>query len=223
MSVVTFENERWTLDDQKISFRHREALSLISGISDGSNLTLLDIGCGDGLLLSLVKEKGIAAKGLDLSEKGVEKALAEGLDATVFDATDQTPFPDNTFDIVVMLDVLEHLYTPEELLKEAMRVSKRWIIVGVPNFSSIAARLQVLRGVVPENNRPNKGHVYWFNYAVLRSLIRDAGISLRETRVNTIFQNHFLFGTVFRLLSQIAPGLFALSFIVQLEKDSKSS
>lgn len=218
MSVRTFENERWRRDDQEVSFRHREALALITGITDGSNHTLLDIGCGDGLLLSLAGEKGIVASGLDISEKAVEKARAKGLDAAVFDVNGRIPFPDSTFDVVVMLDVLEHLYTPEELLKEAIRVSKRWIIVSVPNFSSIAARLQVLRGAVPENNRPRKGHVYWFNEAVLKAMIRDRRLSLRNMHVNTILENRFTFGTVFRFLSRIAPGLFGLSFVVQLEK-----
>lgn len=219
MSVRTFENERWTRDDQEISFRHREALALITGITDGSHHTLLDIGCGDGLLLSLVKERDIVAKGLDISEKAVEKARVKGLDASVFDVNGRIPFPDNTFDVVVMLDVLEHLYAPEELLKEAVRVSRRWIIVSVPNFSSIAARLQVLRGAVPENNRPRKGHVYWFNEAVLKTMIRDGHLSLKNMRANTILENRFLFGTVFRFLARIAPGLFGLSFVVQLEKD----
>lgn len=218
MSVRTFENERWTRDDQEISFRHREALALIMGIVDGSNHTLLDIGCGDGLLLSLVKERDIVAKGLDISEKAVEKARAKGLDVAVYDTDGSIPFPDNTFDVVVMLDVLEHVYTPEALLREAARVSKRWVIVGVPNFSSIAARLQVLRGAVPENNRPRKGHVYWFNEAVLKTTIRREHLSLKNMRVNTIFENRFLFGTVFRFLARIAPALFALSFVVQLKK-----
>lgn len=216
MSVKTFENERWTRDDQGISFRHRKALEFVSGGS--GTKTLLDIGCGDGLLLSLVAERGIAARGLDISEKGIEKSGAKGLDVAVYDADSRIPFPDNTFDVVTLLDVLEHVYAPEVLLKEAVRVSKRWVIVGVPNFSSVAARVQVLIGAVPENNRPNKGHVYWFNEPVLKTLARDAHLSLRQTRVNTIFENRFLFGTFFKFLARITPNLFALSFVVQLEK-----
>ena len=117
-------------------------------------------------LLSLLKEKGIIGKGLDISEEGVEKAKMKGFDVSVFDFSNQLPFPDNSFDIVISLDVLEHLYAPENLIKEAVRVSKRHLIIGVPNFNSLPARLQVLFGAVPENNRPNKGHVYWFNYCI---------------------------------------------------------
>ncbi len=216
MSVTAFENERWARDDQKISFRHRAALGLVSGTKDAH--TLLDVGCGDGLLLSLVKEKGIEAKGVDISEKGAEKARAKGHDVVVGDISGPLPFPDNAFDIVTALDVLEHLYAPEALLREAARVSRRWVIVSVPNFNSIAARLQVLFGRVPENNHPHKGHIYWFNQDVLQSMIRRENLSLRNMRVNTIFEHSFLFGGIFRLLARIIPGLFALSFVVQLEK-----
>lgn len=214
MSVRFFENKRWARDDQKISFRHYAALELMPhGVE-----TLLDIGCGDGLLLSLLKEKGVAAKGIDISEEGVAKSRAKGLDVAVYDADGPVPFSDNAFDVVILLDVLEHLYAPEELLKEAARVSKRWVIVGVPNFSSIAARLQVVSGAVPENNRPNKGHVYWFNEVTLYTVLHQAHLLVRQVRVNTIFEHRPILGSIFRLLARIAPGLFALSFVVLLEK-----
>ena len=48
MSVKNFENKRWTSGDQKISFRHKAALNLITGLSN-KEISLLDLGCGDGL------------------------------------------------------------------------------------------------------------------------------------------------------------------------------
>lgn len=214
MSVRLFENERWARDNQKISFRHRAALELIP---QGTQI-LLDVGCGDGLFLSLLKEKGIVAKGIDISEEGIAKARTKGLDVAVYDADGPIPFPDSTFDVVTLLDVLEHLYVPGALLSEAARVSKRWVVVGVPNFSSIAARLQVLSGAVPENNRPNKGHVYWFNEATLQAVVHQAHLLVRQVRLNTIFEHRPILGTIFRFFARIAPGLFALSFVVLLER-----
>ena len=61
MSVKDFENNRWSNEDQKLEFRHKVALSMIdSG-------TVLDLGSGDGLLLSLLREKVIKGIGLDIS------------------------------------------------------------------------------------------------------------------------------------------------------------
>src|ERR1043166_2084581 len=91
--------------------------------------------------------------GLDISEQAVQKCKTAGLDARVFDFAGQPlPFQDRSFDSVVALDVLEHLYDPAQVLREAFRVSRKRVIVSVPNFNSLPARLQVLLGRVPENN-----------------------------------------------------------------------
>lgn len=212
MSVKQFENNRWSKDVQVVCFRHKAALSMIdSG-------TVLDLGSGDGLFLSLLKEKGIKGNGLDISEEGISKTRDRGIEATVFDFNNKIPFPDNTFDTVSILDLLEHLYTPENLLREATRVSKKYVVISVPNFSSLPARIQTLLGMVPENNKPNKGHIYWFNYNILRKITKESGLSLVEIRMNTFWQDYFLIGCALKFMTKIWPSLFALSFVVKLEK-----
>ncbi len=212
MNVKQFENNRWARDDQAVCFRHKAALDMIdSG-------TVLDLGSGDGLFLSFLKEKGIPGQGLDISEEGVAKTGAKGLKASLFDFNGKIPFGDNTFDVVVMLDLLEHLYMPEQLVREAVRISKKSLIVSVPNFNSLPARLQTLLGSVPENNRPNKGHIFWFNYSTLQKLIGGSGLHTVEMRVNTFWQDYFLVGALLKFLARIWPSLFALSFVVQLKK-----
>src|SRR3989344_9373838 len=181
MNVKTFENKRWLGGDQKVEFRHAATLDMISSGK------VLDLGSGDGLLLSLLKEKGVAGEGLDISEEGVSKTRAKGIDASVFDFSNKLPFSDSIFDTVIMLDLLEHLYDPESLLKEAVRVSKKDVIIGVPNFSSLPARLQMLFGKVPENNHPKKGHIFWFNYKVLQSMCLRSGTRFIDVRSNTFF------------------------------------
>ena len=208
MSVTEFENTRWSTFAQKAEFRHHAALDLIHGGR------VLDFACGDGVLLELLGHKGIDATGLDISEAGVAACRAKGLRAEVLEVGATWPFPDDSFDYVVMLDVLEHVYDPALLLKEARRVSKEFVIIGVPNFSSLPARLQVLCGAVPENNRPHKGHVYWFNYPILRKHLTQSNLQVVEERMNSfsIFKH---FGTFFTWLS---PNLFSLSFVVRVKK-----
>lgn len=217
MSVKDFENKRWGSENQKISFRHKATLNLITDLTN-NEISVLDLGCGDGLLLSLLKDKGIIGKGLDISDEAVAKTKNKGFEASVFDFRDRLPFADKTFDVVVSLDVLEHLYNPENLLKEANRVSKGSVIIGVPNFNSLPARLQVLFGAVPENNRPNKGHIYWFNYSVLNKMFAESNLVLKELRVNAVMENRFLIGKLFKFLERIWPSLFALSFVAKLDK-----
>lgn len=213
-SVKEFENKRWREGDQAFVFRHAQALEMVE-----KGQKVLDIACGDGLLMRALKKNGALVSGVDISEEGVKKCREKGLDVSVVDiAAEKLPFPNRTFDVVIMLDVLEHFYSPEFLLREAIRVSKKDIIISVPNFNSLPARLQVLFGKAPENNRPNKGHVFWFNYGNLIKMITNEGLCISESRVNTFFENVVVLGIIMKFLARVFPSVFALSFVVKLER-----
>lgn len=207
MSVTDFENKRWREHTQKMEFRHHACLDLIR---DG---TVLDIGCGDGLLLSYLGKKHIVATGIDISPEAVVRCRAAGLTALEHSLDTKLPFADESFDTVVLLDVLEHLYDPLAVLVEARRVARNRIIVSVPNFSSLPARLQTLLGRVPENNRAGKGHVYWFNHPILLSLAKRAILTPGRLQMNT-----FSVFTRFSFVTTLWPNLFALSFVLELKK-----
>ena len=210
-SVGEFENKRWKGGSQRLVFRHTEAMSMVE-----KGEKVLDIGCGDGLLLQALSQKGAIVSGMDISEEGVRQCREKGFDASLFDvSTESLPFADKTFDTVIILDVLEHVYEPELLLKEAARVSKKHIVISVPNFNSLPARLQVLFGKVPENNLPHKGHLYWFNYSVLESLLRRRNLRLEKMSCNTFWENTLL-GKITKPLCRFFPSLFALSFVVKV-------
>lgn len=213
-NVKEFENKRWREGDQAFVFRHAKALEMVE-----KGQKVLDIACGDGLLLSALAQKGVFASGVDISEEGVKKCREKGLDVSVVDvSTENLPFADGTFDTVIMLDVLEHVYAPETLLQEAVRVSKKYIIISVPNFNSLPARLQVLRGSVPENNRPNKGHVYWFNYRILSSMLLKHSLVITQVEANTFSERIPILGSITRFFTAIFPNLFGLSFVIKVEK-----
>ncbi len=210
MSVKNFEDNRWTHFKQKSEFRHGAALSFVP---EGSSV--LDVGCGDGLFLRLLHERGIDARGIDISEAAAAQCRKDGFVVDVADFTQEPlPYESDSIDYVVALDVLEHVYDPLALLLEMKRVARVGIIIGVPNFSSLPARLQVLAGKVPENNLPHKGHIYWFNQAVLFGLAKKAELTIVQLKANT-FSPFTYFGT---LAQDAFPNTFALSFVALFEK-----
>lgn len=208
MDTEKFENSRWSGFVQQIEFRHRAAYSLIRYGS------VLDVGAGDGLLLSLLRGKSSIEylEGADISPEAVKKCRERGIPARVITSAGTLPYEPEAFDTVVLLDVLEHVYDPVPVLQEALRVASTQVIVGVPNFSSLPARLQTLFGRVPENNRPNKGHIYWFNNKVLEDVVAQAGGRMEAKKMNTqrIFPP---------FLANLFPNLFALSFIIKIIKN----
>lgn len=86
---------------------------------------VLDVGCGDGLISSLIAEnrKDINIRGIDVLVRGKTK-----IPVTEFDG-ETIPFPDKSFDAVVFVDVLHHTLDPMKLLREAVRVSKKHIVL----------------------------------------------------------------------------------------------
>jgi len=113
--------------------------------------TVLDLGCGNGDLLSLlVREKGIRAQGIEIDEKAIFDCVAKGL--SVFQDDIDTGLPeygDKSFDFVILNQSIQQVKKPHEVLKEALRVGKK-VIVGIPNFAHIKARAQIFfRGRVP--------------------------------------------------------------------------
>jgi len=87
------------------------------------NSALLDLGCGAGML-ALLKRKGVALTGVDLSDECVAAARRNGYDETVRCALDALPFGDASFDYVVSLDVLGHIPAEQKdaVLAEIKRV-----------------------------------------------------------------------------------------------------
>lgn len=123
---------------------------VISGwISNGASV--LDLGCGDGELLSLlIHEKQVRAQGIELSDQAVHSCVAAGLSVFQEDIdTGLSEYGDKSFDFVVLNKTFQQVKKPDFVLREALRVGRR-TVVGFPNFVYASARFQIFfRGRVP--------------------------------------------------------------------------
>lgn len=120
-----------------------------SWVASGSSV--LDLGCGDGELLSrLIREKYIHAQGIELNEEAIHQCVAQGLSVFQEDIdTGLADYGDKSFDYVVLNQTFQQVKKPDFVLHEALRVGKR-TIVGFPNFVHFKARFQIFfKGKVP--------------------------------------------------------------------------
>lgn len=106
---------------------------------------VLDLGCGDGELLEwLAANKGVDARGVEISGARVQRAIARGVSVYQGDI-DQglADYPDRAFDYVILSQTLQETHKPLKVLREMLRVGQR-AIVAFPNFAHWGMRLAML-------------------------------------------------------------------------------
>lgn len=111
---------------------------------------VLDLGCGDGELLALLRDrKACTGYGIEFADDNVRACVARGVNVIQLNLEDGLAmFDDASFDVVLQLDTLQHLRHTERMLRETARVG-RIGIVSFPNFAHWPNRLRVLGGRMP--------------------------------------------------------------------------
>ena len=109
------------------------------------NVRVLDVGCGDGSLMShLIEKKNIEARGLELKKENVTKCIYKGLPVIEGNAeTELNQFPNQSFDYVILSQTLQAFYNPERVLKDLLRIGKS-VIISIPNFVYWKVRTSLL-------------------------------------------------------------------------------
>jgi len=110
--------------------------------------SLLDVGCGTGHNLAFFMELGLKVAGIDASKPMLDVAAGKlGPDVELRRGrAEELPFDNESFDIVTLITVLEFVSDPERVLKEAARVARTQIYLGVLNKASLLAVNRRLKG-----------------------------------------------------------------------------
>jgi methionine biosynthesis protein MetW len=155
-----------------------------------SDTRALDVGCGDGALLAyLTNFKRVDARGMELSQAGVNACVANGLSVIQGDAdSDLRAYPDAAFDYVILSQTLQATREPREVLMQMLRVGKR-AIVSFPNFAHWQVRLRmVFGGRMPQTTSlPYKWYdtpnIHLCSIDDFRALCHDMGVTIERAIV----------------------------------------
>ena len=163
------------------------------------NTRVLDVGCGDGILMEYLKDnKEIDIRGIEISKDNVQKCLSKGLTVIEGDAEkDLLQFPNGSFDFVILSQTLQAFLKPEIVIKELLRVGKK-AIVTIPNFGFWKVRLHLLiKGTMPITknlpdewyNTPNL-HMCtikdFYNFCENRKIKLDKSLALHNEKISSI-------------------------------------
>tara|TARA_B100001113_G_C20953341_1_gene554129 strand:+ start:155 stop:838 length:684 start_codon:yes stop_codon:yes gene_type:complete len=122
----------------------RKDWKLIETLMD-ENRSILDIGCGDGMLMEqLEKNLNATTHGIELDRDLASKAIAKGFNVIHGDAElDLSQYSNNSFDYVILSQTLQAMMKPKEILSELLRIGSK-AIVSFPNFGHWKIRFQLL-------------------------------------------------------------------------------
>lgn len=106
---------------------------------------VLDIGCGDGALLELLREsKDIDGRGIEISQRNVNQSVAKGLSVIQGDADqDLSNYPNASFDYAILSLTIQATRNPRTVLEQLLRIADH-AIVSFPNFGHWLIRWQIL-------------------------------------------------------------------------------
>jgi len=183
------------------------------------NARVLDVGCGDGSLMDLlIKEKNINARGLEINKENVKKCISKGLSVIEGNAeTELHQFPDHSFDFAVLSQTLQAFYSPENVLKDLLRIGKS-VIVSIPNFGYWKVRTNLLvfgsmpiTKALPDTwyNTPNL-HLCTikdlFKFCVEKNINMDKIVGINKNKTSEIEKSNLELKNLFSEL-----GIFLLS------------
>jgi 2-polyprenyl-3-methyl-5-hydroxy-6-metoxy-1,4-benzoquinol methylase len=173
---------------------------------------LLDIGCGDGTMLKQAMSLGWSVEGVDIDATVLENARSKGL-LVHLGAVEELNLPDDSFDLILMSHLIEHVYDPIRLLRECRRLLSPGgrLIVATPNAESLGHSKFGANWLLLHAPQ----HLYLFNSANLAAMTRKAGFKKIQTRTGTRGADGVFFFSNYRTQSNSA-GDFSPSLIQRL-------
>lgn len=136
----------------KITFDEKIGHKIISKMIP-ENSSILDLGCGDGSLLELLKnEKHVKGQGIEIDEKMIYRCVEKGQQVIHGNLDDGLiGYSQNSFDFVIINQSLQEVKNIVQILDDSLRVG-RYVIVGISNFAHFSIRLHLfLHGRLPIN------------------------------------------------------------------------
>jgi 2-polyprenyl-3-methyl-5-hydroxy-6-metoxy-1,4-benzoquinol methylase len=193
----------------------------------GKNKTVLDIGCYDGTIADKVIKNGNVVYGIDASKSAIRTAKKRGVKGVVGNVEKRFPFKDDTFDVAVAGEIIEHIAGTDFFLDEVWRVLKPGgnLVITTPNVASLGRRLMLLFGETPfleasfNFSLPKNlaaGHLRFFTKRLLLDFLKHKGFVINSFESDVV--NFPFFAS--RGLSKVFPS-FGRVLIVSACKAEK--
>lgn len=153
----------------------------------GTDQRVLDIGCNEGYLAELASPTN-SFHGLDADAAAVAEAKTRYVDAVVADLDELESIPwSETFDVVVLADILEHLLRPERLLRQLLddeRTQDARFVISLPNIANWSVRLHLLSGRFDYQDAGilDRTHLRFYTFRTAADLLQSVGLDVHDVQ-----------------------------------------
>ena len=158
--------------------------TLLGLIKEKNAQSILDVGCGEGFTLNRLSENKIGAKleGVEYSKAAIELGQKTYPNIKIKEGNIyQLPYEDNSFDLVLCTEVLEHLDDPQKGLRELIRVSKKYLVISVPN-EPLFMMAQFIRGKNWSRFGNDIEHINHWTFWQFGNFVKKENIKVLGTR-----------------------------------------
>lgn len=175
------------------------------------NSKILDIGCGNGSIRNFLKNSDYY--GIDGNKTDIQNLAKQGIKARQIDFNkDKIPFEKEKFDFILLLDILEHVANPSELLNEVKKRLKETgkVITTLPNDYHILNKIRfLLNKHLTEDPFAPYGHMHYFPIKSGEKFLKQNGFRIEKKIILPPIKPTFLPQSLKNLLAGIFPQAFA--------------
>lgn len=213
-----FDNYWREQPEAKVDPRSLQRADYVQRLMQNKSGSLLDVGCGRGLISDYFEKLRFNVTGVDISPDMVELVKENGHKAFVLDL--ERDEINEGYDMILCLEVLQQLYNPELVLNKlkAALNDEGELIVSVPNEFHIVSRLKLFIGKSHLGDFKHS-HIRLFSPARDKLLFEKTDLRIQKRMYVPIVPPKWkVLSAIFKPLVQICPSLFAISSIYTLRK-----
>ncbi|MBU1170760.1 MAG: class I SAM-dependent methyltransferase [Proteobacteria bacterium] len=201
--------------EQAAKGTHDRVKEIVERINIKDGFKVLDAPCGSGVMAAYLNNKGFSVSAIDIIPPDRD-TLDKKIDILQHDLNKPLPFEDETFDLCISVEGIEHLVRPTDFFNEYVRVLKRGghMILTTPNTEALHSRFRYFNLGFPKYFEPKNeierdaGHIHPIDRIFIERIRRKSGVKIEKITSNKLHGKKFPWPLLKNILTRRLPEMY---------------